>query len=432
MGNAILRLLASRLDAITRGWFTILAGDVVRMMLGFGVSILVTRNLGPANFGIYTVLGAAVGLAGVAADFGFSEAGVKKLAPLWAEPTRQASARRVGEGFFWIRLAAAALIAATGTLLARPLAILLGLSGPAATWLLVLALLGVVASAASGAVNTLLTATGRFSQIAFLLVANTGLTLLLALLLAWSGKLTLVMALLLLGIVPTLAVFAIGWQLLPGRWSLRPPPATILRRQAASLLRFGRWMWLANILNMVAVQLDVLFLNHLGAAAMVGIYGLALSLAAKLDVVNRSLYTVLLPAASNLRTSDGFRRYLRRSLGRAALVWLLLLAAVPLSGPFIHLFYGPTFAASAPLFRLLLVSVALDVLVLPLQLLAFPLDRPRWLVALAAVRALVLFLTALPLIALFGATGAAVARIAARVAALLLILCLLLRRRRLP
>ena len=52
---------------------------------------------------------------------------------------------------------------------------------------------------------------------------------------------------------------------------------------------------------MLAANLDVLVLNHLSTPAVVGAYALALNLATKAQVVNHSLYTVLLPNAAHLQ-----------------------------------------------------------------------------------------------------------------------------------
>lgn len=418
--------LSPFLDPLTRGWMSVLTGDVVRMLLGFGVSILVARSLGPGDFGLYAVLGAGAGIAGAVADFGLSSAAVKEIAPLWSRA--RARGRHRGLAFFWIRFALALLVAAAGILLAPLLVCLLGLPAelrPAPGLLLAFALLGMVATAASGVMSTLLQATGHFGRIAILLVLNTGLTLLLALALALAGRLNLVTALLVLGIAPSLVAFAAGWWLLPGTWRMRFPSRRYLQLLAGRLLRFGRWLWLGNILAVLTLQLDLLLLNRLSVATTVGVYGLALNLATKMDVVNRSLFTVLLPAAASLKDRRGYARYLRRGLLRSGLLSLLLLPASWLARPFILVFYGAEYAAAIPLFRLLLLAVAVDMFAMPFLMLAFPLQRPRWLAATEGLRALSLFLTGITLIPAIGPTGAAAARIVARVAGFLLILFML-------
>ena len=108
------------------------------------------------------------------------------------------------------------------------------------------------------------------------------------------------LGLVVLGIGTSLISFGLGWRFLPWRDALGPPRLVILRDESARLLHFGRWLWAADVLGIAASQLDVLLLNFWTSLATVGAYGLALNLASKADVVNHSLYTVVLPAASSL------------------------------------------------------------------------------------------------------------------------------------
>lgn len=419
----LVRRLLQTLDATTRGWLTILAGDVGRMALGLVSSVIIARGLGPAHYGYYAVLAATTGIAGAVADVGLSGAAVKRVAAVRREDA--ALARKRGSSFFWIRVAAAGGVALAGWLLAGLLRPELGLPASAGSWsatlLLALAFVGVLASALSGAVQTLLQATERFFAISLLLVCNTGLTVMLALGLAWGNRIDLFTVLLVLGIFPALATFALSLWFFPWwRW-LRPPSLSFLSGEGRRLFAFGRWLWLGNGLAALTMQLDLVLLNRLGPAATVGVYGLAANLMAKVDVLNRSLYAVLLPAASALRGGEEIRRYIWKSLLRASLVCLLLIPAAVLVHPFVLLLYGADYLPAVGFFRMLLLVVAVDIFAMPLLLLVFPLNRPQYLALVEAVRAGVLFLAASWLIPVYGAAGAAVSRLASRIAGLVVI-----------
>jgi len=64
------------LDPVTRGWAVVTSAGVVRLGLGFVASLLIARALGPANFGVYAVLAATVGIVGSLAEGGLTEAAV--------------------------------------------------------------------------------------------------------------------------------------------------------------------------------------------------------------------------------------------------------------------------------------------------------------------------------------------------------------------
>jgi len=169
------------------------------------------------------------------------------------------------------------------------------------------------------------------------------------------------------------------------------------------------------------MQIDVIMVGRLTTAAAAGMYGLALNLARKADIVNQSLYTSLLPAASSLNDREAVGKYLRQSMVRSGLIALGLLALMPLIGPIIRIFYGLEYAAATGLLQLLLIVVIIDAFATPVILLVFPLERPKLYAASTAIQAIILLLLAAWLIPLMGTPGAAVAKIVASIAGFVLV-----------
>ena len=158
----------------------------------------------------------------------------------WRRPgrTRRPRRSRARAAFFWVRLGArepghrdrlragraARAHACSGS----------RTTAPRCCWYW--ALLGVVATACSGAISAMLQATGGFGRMSMLTLANTGLTAILAVALALAGDLTLMTALVVLGIGTSLATFALGVRLLPRR--LEPATSRIRcdqRRRVAAV-----------------------------------------------------------------------------------------------------------------------------------------------------------------------------------------------------
>lgn len=406
-----------------------MAGNIGRMALSFAASVLIARALGPERFATYAVLGAAMTMAGVAADLGLTTTAVKRMAEVW--PTNPEQAVDRGRVFLWNRAGTAVLLFIILVLAARPLAnSVLGLEDVAnGPLLVILAMTGMVAVALSGAVNAMLQAAKRFRALSLVNLVNAGLTTVLAVLLFVTNSLNLITALLILGTATTAVNIGLAYYLLPGRWALwKLPERPAFKQETISLFRFGRWLWIGGLFAIVTQQLDLILVNRLSSSAAAGAYALALNLAFKADVVNQSLYTTLLPAASGLSGRAAIAHYLRRSLLRSGVIALGLLALIPLARPFILLFYGPDYAAAVPLFQILVGMVLLDVFTMPVILLAFPLNKPRLLAAADGLRAAVLLGVALLLIPLIGPAGAATAKIVAKVAGFLLVLLFLLRK----
>lgn len=399
-------------DPITRGWALVTSAGVVRLALGFTASLLIARALGPADFGVYAVLAATVGIVGTLAEGGLTEAAVLRISSAWATASTDAEER--ARTFLWLRLAVSTLVIAIGWVVAAPVADrALNQVDP---FLLRLALLGIVATAASGALSAALQATGRFGRMSSLTLINTGLTAVLAAALAAIGQLTLVSALVLLGIGTSLVTFAAARLMLPPSWRLTIPSLRQLRTEAQELFRTGRWLWLASLFAVLTANAEVLLLNRWAALPLVGAYALALNLASKVDVVNQSLYTVLLPGAASVDVRVRTNAYLRRGVMRGALISLGLALLIPLAEPLIVLLYGTAFAEAATFFRLLIGVAILDVLLTPFALLPLAYGQPKVLAAADAARAVTLVGTAVVLIPSIGPAGAVAARFASRVA----------------
>lgn len=387
------------------------SAGVVRLGFGFIASLVIARALGPPAFGTYAVLAATVGIVGTIAEGGLTEAAVLRISAVWPETPQKAGQRAAA--FFWLRLALASAVACVAGVLADQLSEhFLQVDAGLLRW----ALLGIVATAASGAVSAMLQATGAFGRMSSLTLFNTALTALLALALALVARLNLLTALVVLGIGTSLATFAFGKSMLPAHWRQALPSRESLRAEATALQRTGRWLWLASLFAMFTANAEVLLLNRWAALPLVGAYAVALNLASKADVVNTSLYTVLLPGVATLQDSGRTTSYIRRGLVRSGLVALGLLMLIPLAEPFVVLVYGAEFAPAAPFLRLLVGVMIFDVLLTPVLLLPLAYRQPRLLAAADALRAITLILVAVASIPAYGAFGAIVARFAARAA----------------
>jgi O-antigen/teichoic acid export membrane protein len=174
-------------------------------------------------------------------------------------------------------------------------------------------------------------------------------------------------------------------------------------------------MGLSLVGSMLVTQGDVLLLGRLASPAVVGVYSVALALASRLDTLNQSVFTIMMPRASRLEGARSIRGYWRQvTLGSLGLAGLLAVAAL-LAQPAIVWLYGERYTASAGIFFTLLVVVLFDLATSSLFLLVFPLNKPRMLAAADWLRVAVLGVSGWLLIPMYGAYGAVAARFLARV-----------------
>ncbi|MDQ4077654.1 MAG: oligosaccharide flippase family protein [Chloroflexota bacterium] len=389
-------------------------GHIARLAIGLLSSALLARGLGPEGLSVFSVIGATIAIALTLSDFGLNTSAVSHIAN-GTGATSSTSGWRMAGSYAQLKVTASLSVVIALLLFAQPLAEALDLDHPSSTLLLRVASLGLLATALSSLVSTVLRALRRFRVLVLTQLANIGLTVLLLGTLFLTGHLTVLNALL-VGAITALAATMLGFGLLPSPWkrALLARPVS-LTQEARHLLSFSKWLALSAILSILLSQLDLLLLNHWMPAHTVGFYALALNLAFKADIINQTLHTVLLPQVSSISRKDAFLGYLRRSLSRSLLLALAVVALLPLAHPFILTVYGTGYAPSVGVFYALMSIILFDLLTIPILLLAFPLNIPHVIVAADVVGVIVLPLVAAITIPIWGLYGAVWAKLTAKV-----------------
>jgi O-antigen/teichoic acid export membrane protein len=355
----------------------------------------------------------------VLTDMGLTTTIAQRLAQVW--PSKLVIAQQRSRTFFWTRVGLVIFAALVGLVFAQPFSriILRQTTQEAALWWQ-LTMIGVTATVISGSVTALLRASRQFRSISFVFITNAVITAVFAIILFLRNQLTLTTALLILGVVPSLFSFVVAYKLLPYPLDLRLPNRLVFRQEQKELFRFSRWIGLSNILVAITAQMDVILLSRWWSGTTISFYFLALNLVTKLEIVNHSLYTVLVPTVSALQNRAEMRHYIYANIKRSLFLIILLLPALFLIDPFIGLFYGADFQPAGSLFRWLCLLFAFDVMTLPIILLIFPLQQPKLLAATDALRTFIFIGLSAWLIPIYGPVGVIVAKGAAKVLGFLL------------
>jgi O-antigen/teichoic acid export membrane protein len=388
-----------------------LGGSLGRLAIGFFASVLIARQLGPAGYGLISLVSLVVAVVDTVADFGLTNTAVHAVARALGQGFQ--SARPVAAGYWSLTLLLNSAGALVGFALAGPIASL-ALGRPDAEPVVRLVVLGLLTVAGNGACAALLQASRRFGRLALLQVVTQCSYLIAILALSLIGQMS-VEAVVLLGVANPLLGFVLGLKLLPrGLLDLRAGFTWPARRAWIDLARFSRWLWVSAVLSLLAAQLDLALVGRWLPAIEVGLYALALNLATKLDILNQARFTVLLPSVSTLNRHE-MRSHVRRGLVRSAMLSLPLLLALPLASPLIGLVYGPAYLGAVPPLLVLILAVVFDLLTTPLILLAYPMNAPRVLAVSDVLRVAILVVLAAPLVPALGPSGAALAKLGAKV-----------------
>jgi O-antigen/teichoic acid export membrane protein len=165
---------------------------------------------------------------------------------------------------------------------------------------------------------------------------------------------------------------------------------------------------------MIAGQVDLLLMGRLADPAATGSYSVAVTLAGRLDMLNQSLFTVMMPRASKLTGHDDRRGYTHKIARASALLAGALALMALLAQPLILAFYGQDYAESVPVFLILLPVVLVDLLTTSVMLVTFATNQARFLAGAEWLRASAVAGGGALLIGPLGGIGAALARLASR------------------
>jgi len=375
--------------------------------------VLVARQLGPGGYGLISLVLTVVRITLTVADLGLRHTAVRALSrDLAVESDRPAS---LAASYLYLLVSINVIITVVAAAVAHPLCEYL-LGRPDAAQPFRLALMGLAPAALSGAVAVMLQARRQFWRLAATQALTATSTLVGTVILFELDGLT-VQSVVVLGVLAPLIGSAVAVGGIPKAWMARVGEWAMVRRDWGELFRFSKWLWLSAIFSILASQLDLLLVNRWTTAPAAGVYALAFNLANRLDVLNQTRFTVRMPVVSALRTRDDVLAYAREALTRGAAPGVLLVAAAAaVARPFIVGVYGAQYAESVPVFLVLLATVLVDFVTMPLLILGFPLNAPRTLAASDVIRVVVLGLVAVWLVPQTGLIGAAVARLAGKVA----------------
>lgn len=182
------------------------------------------------------------------------------------------------------------------------------------------------------------------------------------------------------------------------------------RESFQGLYRFARGMLGLPVLTYIAYNVDVLVAGKLVPTSLVGLYGMALTLAiAPRDLFARIISPVLFPAFSEKQ--DDREALCRAVLKITKVTALLLIApaalAIICSATILTFVFGSEYSAVAIPFGLLCVYVLLLIQGNTLGTVFFGIGQPGKHRAFVGIRAIILAVLIYPAIRLFGLTGAA-------------------------
>jgi O-antigen/teichoic acid export membrane protein len=378
----------------------LVAGNLLKIMLGLGTSAIIFRSLGPSDAGRLALALSVVGLLSIVGEFGLRDAAVNYIAHFWPTTTEQAYA--VARTFLLCKIVLSALASAVGVLGAGLIAASFYPEARVAD----LIRLGSFSLFTSGLLAfslVILEAERNFSRISALNILQAVLRAALVAALFLLRSVNLYTLLVLEALVPV-AVFLYSLRVIPRAfYSIRVP----LLRHLGTLFQFTKWIAVAAFASAIFMKLDVLILSYYRAPAEVGFYAVAVALVSRLDIVKTAVLTTAFPEACRRGRRADLRLFVLQSLKLTALASLAFLPLFVVGGFTIEWLYGADYLAAIPAFYLLLVGFLVGLNAQPAAFVLYPLNRPRWIAASDVIQLGFQIAVNLILIPPFGIIGAA-------------------------
>ncbi len=331
----------------------VLAGNALAGVLGFIITVILSRQLGPASFGMLSVAAAAAVTISGLMDFGLSVGMVRFVsAHLAGQPDRVEGMLNTA---LLARATGSAALLVVGWLLSPWLAEFL-FHDVGYWWAVVLALLGGLVLSGVSHVTSALQAYQRFAWVGLLPLSATMARLVLVLLVVFGPLFTLGSAMAAFLLAP-LTGLLLGGLLLPRRsWS---PAGVDHRRNLRDLSHFIKWLSLAGLVSAALSRADLLMLSWLRTSEAAGVYAVAQQLTLPVMMGIAAAGAVFTPRVSRYTARAEYARYIGQ-VARLGLVGLVAGVAVsfPLL-PLVGLVFGSAYAEAGGVFQVLLIAYLL-------------------------------------------------------------------------
>ncbi len=385
----------------TQDSIALYAGNLLAAGIGFIASLIVARKLGPSGFGIVVAYNSIiVTLVGVT-DLGLGVGVVKNVAPLLVNG--ESDTKPYFQFLFLAEVISGLLILIPGFIFSHQLKAFMG-SGVSLSTVYISVLAASFASI-SAYVGITLIAHKKIKLNALMVTFNSSLRLIIVLVLLKRGYISTSNVLYTYTVITVLNL-AIGFLIIPkdfiGHFDFHK-----IKRAAKLILPISGWLTLSSIITAIASRLDFFYLFRLKGPAEAGTYGAALQLSTIFALLITSFSAALIPYVSERVTRKEQILFLKKGLLAASLGAIAILSFTAISPFIINLLFGQRFILAVPVFQILSVHFALNLMLLPVSLIFIPLGKVRYGSYISSFQLIISLILFPILIKSYGSRGAA-------------------------
>ena len=190
--------------------------------------------------------------------------------------------------------------------------------------------------------------------------------------------------------------------------------ASLSLLEIRSQLNFSKWMALAIICQLLQTHLAIPVLGYYSTKFAVGIYAAGATLLIVVDHITTAILTVQYPKVAKLDELSSQITFVKQTLLFSLLLVLLLSPGLFIIEPIITLLYGQEYGESVPVFQILFIGLLVALISQPLNLIFLAQNKSYYWSTMSVLSLLIWLIVGYFLIPKQGAIGAALTTTIAR------------------
>jgi len=396
MRNKLAKIINLAKTKTAKDTYLVLMGNSLAGFLGMVLIILISRILGPKEFGIFSVLFSLMALFSKLADFGFNFAMVREISQSRAKGEKD-RIKKIFSTVFCVKIILSIFIAFLGFILVNFISQALFKSPGVINPFL---LLGFSLFVFYDLVRVFFEANKRFwKSVTMYLGAN---------------LIKLILVVLALFLLPQfkdyIFIYILGPFLIALIFFSRTKLGLKLRfykEEFKKLFKFSAWMGVSVVFAALAENLNVLMISSRLSSFETGIYSAAEKFILPFNIFAAALGTVFISRSSEFLEQHHLKSFIKKIAILQFFILLLFIFAFPLAG-FLPFLLGQAYQPSVAILRILFLSSFFQLTITPFNSVFYPLGKSIIFALDAVIQVIILFSLNYFLLPRFQAMGAAI------------------------
>ena len=173
------------------------------------------------------------------------------------------------------------------------------------------------------------------------------------------------------------------------------------------IYKLGFWVFLSSLAVILYLRIDIFMIQKLLNSEEVGYYSVAVSLGLIFPLITSSLTATILPKLDSYLKNNSINDYIKIIMKKSVYVIVLLSLCIIISPIMIEIFFGSVYSGSILVFQILLIGHAINIIINPISLVLYKINKAHIATISNFIQLPINVFANLLLIPTFGIIGAA-------------------------